>query len=60
MRTSKTKRHDTLTPTILRRRAERLIAAGEMPPLDKLLEVVAGVRERYAKRIREAKAQETE
>ena len=39
----------------LRREAERLIAAGEMPSLAELLSVVAEVRRKYADKIMAAR-----
>lgn len=39
----------------LRREAERLLAAGEMPSLAELLAVVAEVRRKYADQIRAAR-----
>jgi vacuolar-type H+-ATPase subunit H len=41
----------------LRREAERLIAAGEMPSLQQVLEAVAEARKKYADQIRAARAE---
>jgi hypothetical protein len=41
----------------LRREAERLIAAGEMPSLQQVLETVAEARKKYADQIRAARAE---
>ena len=39
----------------LRLEAQRMLAAGEMPPLDQFLTVIADVREKYVPRIMEAR-----
>jgi hypothetical protein len=39
----------------LRREAERLIAAGEMPTLDQVLEALFEARQKYANQIRAAR-----
>ena len=44
-----------ITPSILQRRAEALIAAGKMPSLDEILKVIEQVREKYAHKILEAR-----
>jgi hypothetical protein len=42
---------DTIKPSDLRTEAERLIKAGKMPPLDKLLGAVSDAREKYRPQI---------
>ena len=44
-----------ITPTILRKRAQRLIATGEMPSPERLLEVIAETRMKYAEKILEVR-----
>jgi len=45
----------TIKPSDLKREAERLIQAGEMPTLDELLDAVEAVRERYRTQILRAR-----
>jgi hypothetical protein len=45
----------TIKPSDLKREAERLIQAGEMPTLDELLDAVEAVRERYRAQILRAR-----
>ena len=47
-----------ITPNELRRLAQRLLDAGEMPSLDDLLKVIAESREKYASAIAEARESE--
>jgi len=44
-----------ITPSDLRQEAERLIAAGKMPPLEEVLKHVADAREKYTPQIKEAR-----
>jgi hypothetical protein len=43
-----------IKPSDLRAEAQRLIAAGKMPPLEEVLKHVAETREKYAPKIKEA------
>jgi len=45
----------TIKPSDLKREADRLIQAGEMPTLDELLDAVEAVRERYRAQILRAR-----
>jgi hypothetical protein len=44
-----------ITPSDIRAEAQRLLAAGKMPPLEQLLEHVAEAREKYKPQIKEAR-----
>jgi hypothetical protein len=44
-----------ITPSDLRDEAERLIAAGKMPPLEEVLKHVADAREKYAPQIKSSR-----
>jgi hypothetical protein len=61
-RTAMPKRQTTrprlIKPSDLRREAQRLIASGEMPPLEKLLAAVAEAREKYGARLKAARRSE--
>lgn len=46
---------DKITPSDLRAEAQRLIAAGKMPPLEEVLKHVAAVREKYVPQIKESR-----
>jgi hypothetical protein len=48
---------DPIQMSDLRAEAQRLIAAGEMPTLAQVLEMVAEARKKYADQIRAARAQ---
>jgi hypothetical protein len=44
-----------IKPSDLRREAQRLIASGEMPPLEKLLRAVADARTKYGETLKAAR-----